>query len=64
MTGTLMVQWFQWFNRQIVSRKVILVIDSFSVHQSVVNELRPLLEEYSFCNMDIYYLLSSSISKT
>lgn len=39
MTGVVMVEWLRWFDKQMNGRKVILLMDNFSVYEKAVNEL-------------------------
>lgn len=63
MTGPLMLQWLQWFDSQMNGRKVILLMDNFSAHQSAVNELYAMPSEYGLRNTEIAWLPPNTTSR-
>lgn len=64
MTGMIMVEWLRWFDRQMAGRKVVLVMDNFSAHQSAVDELAALPAEYGLVNTEVLWLPPNTTSKT
>jgi hypothetical protein len=49
----IMVKWLRWFDNLIASRKVILLLDNFSVYEYIVIELKVLLLGSSLINTKI-----------
>lgn len=61
MTSQLMVEWLQWFQRRIGSRRVLLIMDNFSAHTLAVETLR---QTEPLHNINIVWLPPNSTSIT
>lgn len=64
MTGSIFKEWLRWFNRQMASRNVVLLMDNFSAHIAAYNELCAQPSGHSLQNTEIVWLPPNSTSKT
>lgn len=64
MTGPIMLEWLQWFDSQMSGRKVVLLMDNFSAHQTAANNLSTLPTEYGLRNTEIVWLPPNTTSKS
>ncbi|KAF2164155.1 hypothetical protein M409DRAFT_25501 [Zasmidium cellare ATCC 36951] len=64
MTGPIMLQWLRWFDSQMSGRRVVLVMDNFSAHETAVNELDTLPAEYGLRNTEVVWLPPNTTSKS
>ncbi|KAI0995678.1 hypothetical protein K3495_g12501 [Podosphaera aphanis] len=62
ITG-IMMEWLLWFDRQMVGRKVILLLDNFSAHEAAVNELAALPLGFGLLNTEICWLPPNTTSR-
>jgi hypothetical protein len=58
-----MMQYLRWFNNLMVGRKVILLMDNFSAHESAVTELESMPLSTGLVNTQICWLPPNTTSK-
>lgn len=63
MVTGIMVEWLRWFDNLIAGRKVILLLDNFSAHESAVAELEALPYGSGLMNTEICWLPPNTTSK-
>jgi len=63
MTTAIMVDWLQWFDRQMSGRKVLLLMDNFSAHLAAVNELEAMPLGSGLKNTEVVFLPPNTTSK-
>jgi hypothetical protein len=63
MTGAIMVQYLRWFDNLMAGRKVILLMDNFSAHESAVTELESMPLGTGLVNTEICWLPPNTTSK-
>ena len=63
MVTEIMVEWLRWFDNLMAGRKVILLLDNFSAHESAVAELEALPYGSGLINTEICWLPPNTTSK-
>ena len=61
MTRGFFLEYLAWFDGQMVGRKVLLLIDSFSAHESTVKQLQEDKAIPSLKNTRVEFLLVNTI---